>query len=89
MSWQEWYGKFMYIFVLASQAWLLIQVVKLYTHKDTSGLSVVAFSLLVFNQVAWVVYSAKVLEPRNNVILLNSTLSLILSTVMLIGILIY
>lgn len=79
----------MYLFVLASQAWLIVQLVELYRSKKTDGLAIPAFAILVFNNLVWIIYSTMILHPVNKVILLNSAMSLVLSTIILVGILVF
>lgn len=88
-SWREWYGKLMYLYVFASQAWLIVQIVQLYTTKNDKGLSVIAFALLIFNNCCWLIYGSLILQPMDKVILLNSGMSLIGCIVLMTGLVIY
>lgn len=87
--WKSRYEKFMYLFVFASQVWLILQLVELYKTKQSEGLSIPAFAVLIFVNLVWIFYALVILEPRNNVILLNSSMSLVLSIIILVGILVY
>lgn len=88
-AFREGYSKFMLVFAVASQAWLAIQTVDIYRKKSTDGLSLVAFILLAVGHVIWLIYAVFVLQPRNKVIILSSSLALVFSILIVIGIIIY
>lgn len=89
-NWKWFYENvLMYIWACVSCVWLLLQTIKIYTTQDVSGLSLAAFILLLIGQIIWFIYAVAVLSKRNYVIMINSLLSGILTTSILIGIGIY
>jgi uncharacterized protein with PQ loop repeat len=87
--WKHRFEQFMWVFVLASQSWLIVQAVDVFKTKNANGLSALAWSSLVAVHIIWIIYARFVLQPSNGIILANSSMSLILSILILVGILIY
>jgi uncharacterized protein with PQ loop repeat len=68
---------------------VLLQAIKIYQTQDAGGVSLATYILALFGCIVWIVYAAKVLKERNNAILINSSISLILVVIIIIGVLIY
>jgi uncharacterized protein with PQ loop repeat len=88
-GWKRYYNQFMYVFAVLSQVWLLLQLIAVHQTKKTDGLSLVAFSLLAAGHMVWIIYGAFVMSPRNYIMIISSTLALMLTIGILIGILVY
>lgn len=88
-KWKDYFTKFMYFFAIISQIWLLLQLIEVFRTKKTAGLSIAAFALLAVGHIIWIIYGAFVMEPRNNVMVLSSSVALALASLILVGIFIY
>jgi uncharacterized protein with PQ loop repeat len=87
--WRYYYEKFMYVFVIIAPIGLLLQSIKIFQTQDAGGVSLATYILSLFGCIVWIVYAAKVLKDRNNAIIINSSISLILVITIIIGVLIY
>lgn len=88
-AWKQYFSKFMYLFAIVSQIWLLLQLIEVFRTKNTAGLSIAAFALLAAGHIIWIIYGAFVMEPRNNVMILSSSIALALASLILVGIFVY
>lgn len=88
-GWKANFAKMMYGFVVVSQAWLLIQMIEIYRTKDTKGISLLAFSFLACGHLIWIIYGWFVMQPRNYIMVLGSSIALLLTIGILIGLLVY
>jgi len=89
VGWKKQYSKFMYLFVVISQIWLLLQLIEIYRTRKSEGVSLVAFSLLAAGHVVWIIYAFFVMQPRNYIMALGSALALVLALGIVVGILLY
>lgn len=87
--WKSKYTKFMLIWSVVAHTWLLIQIVKLYTSKDTNGLSLIAFCLLLISSIFWFIYGMWVIPQKSYPLILNASLSFTLNIIMITGIILY
>lgn len=87
--WRSRFERFMLYYAAISHTWLLIQTIEIYTSKDVSSLSIMAFILLVVNSIVWFTYSAWVLEWSNKPIIISACVSFSLATTALVGIILY
>jgi uncharacterized protein with PQ loop repeat len=69
--------------------WLLIQIIELYQSKNGSGISLLAFVILLISAVIWFVYGCFVLPDRNYVLVISGSISFVFSVIMIVGILMY
>jgi uncharacterized protein with PQ loop repeat len=87
--WRYYYEKFMYIWCIISPIAVLLQSIKIYQTQDAGGVSLATYILGLVGCIIWIVYAAKVLKERNNAIIINSSISLILVITIIVGVLIY
>ncbi len=87
--WRYYYEKFMYIYCILAPIGILLQSIKIYQTQDAGGVSLATYILALFGCIVWIVYASKVLKDRNNAIIINSSISLIIVVTIIIGVLIY
>jgi uncharacterized protein with PQ loop repeat len=87
--WRYYYEKFMYVFCIISPIGLLLQSIKIFQTQDAGGVSLATYILALFGSIVWIVYASKVLKERNNAIIINSSISLMLIITIIVGVLIY
>lgn len=88
-NWKHHYSKFMIVWSILSQTWLLIQTINIYVDKDASGVSLIAFVLLQISSVIWLVYASWVLPTLNIPIMMSSIIALTIGIALLTGIVLY
>lgn len=88
-KWKVWYARFMLIWAVLSNAFLLLQLIKIYTDKDAQGVSIAAYAVYVFGCAVWITYGAAVLAQCNWVIIVNSAIACVLAIIILVGSIIY
>ncbi len=76
-------------FIIFGHTFLVIQVVALYTTKNSSGISLIAFIVYALSSLAWLFYSFVLLPKRNNTIIASSTVAFILAIIIIVGIIMY
>jgi uncharacterized protein with PQ loop repeat len=79
----------MLVWAVLSNAFLLLQLIKIYQDQDASGVSIAAYATYVFGCIIWIVYGTIVLAQLNWVIVVNSSLALALAVVILAGAVVY
>ncbi len=84
-KWKVWYARFMIVWAILSNIFLLLQLIKIFQDKDAAGVSIAAYAVYVFGCIVWIVYAAAVLAQINWVIILNSSLACALAVVILAG----
>lgn len=89
IKWKKNYGKFMLFWAVFSHSWLVIQAVDVYSNKDSRGISLPAFIFLMVSGLIWFIYGTFALNVRNYVIMISSTVSLIVASILLVGIIMY
>lgn len=89
VGWRYRFEKFMAVYAVLSHTWLLIQTIQIYSTKDVSSLSIVAFILLLVNSVMWGSYAAYVLQFKNKPLLISACVSFCVVIVALVGIILY
>ena len=87
--WRYYYEKFMYVYCIISPVAVLLQAIKIYQTQDAGGVSLATYILGLVGCIIWIVYAAKVLKDRNNAIIINSSITLVIVITIIIGILIY
>lgn len=88
-KWKLWYARFMLVWAVLSNIFLLLQLIKIYTEKDAQGVSIAAYAVYVFSCGVWITYGAAVLAQTNWVIIVNSALACALAVVILAGAIVY
>lgn len=88
-QWKVWYARFMLLWAVLSNTFLLLQLIKIYSEKDAQGVSIAAYAVYIFGCGIWITYGAAVLAQRNWVIILNSSLACALATIILAGAIVY
>lgn len=88
-KWKVWYARFMLVWAVLSNTFLLLQLIKIYTDKDAQGVSIAAYAVYVFGCGVWITYAAAVLAQRNWVIVVNSSLACVLAVIILVGAVVY
>jgi uncharacterized protein with PQ loop repeat len=88
-QWKQDFEKYMIIFVIFSHTFLLLQIVKIYTTKDATSLSLPAFIVYIISSCIWLFYGIFIVRPRKFPIILSSIIALIFGTIVLIGIFLY
>jgi uncharacterized protein with PQ loop repeat len=88
-GWKVNYSKFMIFWAMASHVWLIVQSVKIYRNQNAAGVSLPAFMILLTSSIVWLIYGAFVLERRNKVIVISSSVSMLLGIPVLVAILKY
>ena len=89
MDWKKNYSAFMWLWILLSQAWLVIQIQSTYSTHVVSGLSLPSYIVYCVGCGIWIIYALFILDPRNYIIAVNSGMSGILSLLIVIAILIW
>ena len=84
-KWKLWYARFMLLWAVLSNTFLLLQLIKIYQDKDAAGVSIAAYAVYIFGSVLWVTYGAAVLAQFNWVLVINSSLACALAIVILGG----
>ena len=87
--WKIYYGKFMLFWSVAAHSFLAIQAVKIYSEKDSSGVSLPAYVLYLCSSCLWLIYGSVVLPRKNLVIIMSATTAIVLGAILLTGILLY
>lgn len=87
--WKLWYAKGMLGWAVISHTFLLLQAIKIYSEKNASGVSLPAYILYLVGAIVWIVYGAFVLQRRNLVIVLSSSIAFLGGLTILIGIILY
>jgi uncharacterized protein with PQ loop repeat len=88
-KWKIWYARFMLIWAVLSNTFLLLQLIQIYNDKDAQGVSIAAYAVYIVGSIFWIVYGAWVLGQCNWVIVLNSSLACLLAVVVLVGAVLY
>lgn len=88
-QWKVWFARFMLVWAVLSNAFLLLQLIKIFTDRDAKGVSIAAYAVYIFGSGVWITYAAAVLAQRNWVIILNSALACALAVVILAGAIVY
>lgn len=88
-GWRSWYSNFMLLWAVASNTFLVLQLVKIYQFKNATGVSFPAYIVYIFGAMVWMVYGAFVLNERNWAIVVNSSLAFMLASAILAGIVKY
>ena len=79
----------MIFWAIASNVFLLLQLIKIYQDKDASGVSLAAYIVYVFGSAVWIIYGAAVLAHKNWVIVINSSIAITLAIIIVAGIALY
>ncbi len=88
-KWKVWFTKYMMVWAIVSQVFLLLQVIKIFQEKDAAGVSLAAYIVYIFGSAMWIIYGAWVLEERNLVIVVSSSLALALAAIIVVGVILY
>lgn len=82
-------NRFMYAWaIFGSGSWLFLQTFNCYSTQNVEGLSITAFSILAVSSCLWFIFGL-LLEPRNYVIMLSSTLGFIMALLLIIACVLY
>jgi uncharacterized protein with PQ loop repeat len=88
-TWRDHYTRWMTLWAVLAHSWLIIQAVDIYHEKNAEGLSLAAFIFLSVSSIIWFIYGTFVIQPRNTVLTVSSTVSFSMAVVIIIGILLY
>jgi uncharacterized protein with PQ loop repeat len=88
-KWKFYYEKFMILWGIFSPIWILLQAIKIYQLHDAAGVSLASYILVLLGSIIWIIYAAAVLDRKNAVIIINSSITALLAVVVIIGVAIY
>jgi len=83
------YAKFMIFWAIFSQIFLLLQVIKIFSNQNATGVSESAFFLYAIGCVIWFVYARFVLSRRNMPLAISNVEGFVLSVMIIVGIYLY
>jgi len=88
-KWKIYYAYGILAWSVLAHVFELLQAIKIFTEKDATGVSLIAFCLWIFGAVIWFVYGLFVLAIPNWPIVVSSSLAFVLGIVNVVGIVLY
>lgn len=88
-DWRVGFTQFVGVWAIVSQAALLVQLISVYRTKEVSGLSLVAFAIMLVSQVVWFTYGMWAKPERDWPLATSAALAFALSLAIIVGIIAY
>lgn len=87
--WKIYYARWMVVWAVVSQVWLVLQATKIFQSKSAEGVSLYAYILYTIGTVMWFINATFVNKERNTAYMISSSLGFCLGIVILVGIIMY